>query len=125
MPHRVLIVEDDETLRWVMSEGVKLLGLDVAECSTADEALILLGRPPSVDLIITDIQMPGSINGLGLARLVWSRWPSMPVVITSGHANLPQSTLPPNSRFLPKPCALEVLHAAVVALLPLGAGAKS
>lgn len=68
---KVLVVEDDPTLRWLMAEAVEHLGYGVTECASADEALGVLERAKSFALLITDVRMPGSIDGLGLAKIVW------------------------------------------------------
>ncbi|WP_431034804.1 response regulator [Pseudomonas yamanorum] len=119
MPLRVLVVEDDEIVRPLMVEALLLLGLDSIECATGDEALKVLNARPNVSLVITDVRMPGDIDGLQLSRLIWTQWPDLPVVIVSGNTVLPPGFLPENARFLPKPCSLDALHKTVNVLLGL------
>lgn len=97
----VLVVEDDEIVRSVMVEALLLLGLDVVECATGDEAVEMLEASPGLSLVITDVRMPGNVDGLALSKLIWTRWPDLPVVIVSGDTVLPPGFLAANARFLP------------------------
>ncbi|WP_454564951.1 response regulator [Pseudomonas sp. AIG] len=115
----VLVVEDDEIVRPLMVEALLLLGLDVIECADGDEAIKLLEASLDLSLVITDVRMPGSVDGLELSRLIWTRWPDLPVIIVSGNTVLPPGFLPPNARFLPKPVSLDTLHRTVQELLGL------
>ncbi|MBB6155191.1 CheY-like chemotaxis protein [Pseudomonas sp. JAI115] len=114
---RVLVVEDDEVLRWLMSDAVTLLGHQVTACTNADEALSKLGAASAFELIITDIQMPGSVDGLGLARTVWSKHPQIAVILVSGHIVPAPGRLPGNVRFVAKPYTLRLLQRAIKELL--------
>lgn len=113
MQSTVLVVEDDETLRSLTADAVALLGLAVSDRSNADEALALLENSSSIALVITDVNMPGRIDGLDLARIIWRRWPSVPVIITSQNELVKMGQLPPHISFLPKPWTLDVFHRAV------------
>ncbi|WP_282348415.1 response regulator [Pseudomonas sp. PS01301] len=114
---RVLLVEDDEIVRPLIAEAISLLGLEVVECSNADEGLEALENIRVV-LVVTDVRMPGSMDGLALAKLIWSRWAGLPVIIMSGDASLPAGMLPADALFLRKPCTLAALHGAIEDLLP-------
>jgi len=103
MMSRVLVVEDDPILRRLMTEAVEHSGNAVTACASADDALDVLGGQLSQSLVITDVRMPGSIDGLGLAQIIWSTRPALPVVIVSGHSVLAPSFLPRYARFLKKP----------------------
>jgi CheY-like chemotaxis protein len=70
-------VEDDETLRLLTVEAISLLNMWVVACANADEALIVLERSVRIALVLTDVTMPGSLDGLELARMIWVRWPSV------------------------------------------------
>ncbi|SDO98726.1 Response regulator receiver domain-containing protein [Pseudomonas arsenicoxydans] len=117
MPIRVLVVEDDEILRWLMSEAVTHLGYLVTECANAGDALRELGTAHPFELVITDVQMPGAVDGLGLAKEIWTTHPRIPVIIVSGNTLLPPGFLPENARFITKPCTLDVLHRSIEELL--------
>lgn len=78
-------------------------GFLVLEASTADAAWTVLERDPRVDLLFTDIDMPGSMDGLALAGRVAKRWPHIGLVVTSGRFALRDADLPDDGRFLAKP----------------------
>jgi len=105
----VLVVEDDETLRLLTVEAISLLNVWVVACANADEALTVLERSVPIALVVTDVTMPGSLDGLGLAKMIWVRWPSIPVIITSGKPLVSTVALPSHAIFLPKPWPLELL----------------
>ncbi|MCW8278413.1 response regulator [Pseudomonas sp. PCH199] len=117
MSPSVLVVEDDEIMRSLMADAISLLGVSVTECATADEAIPILEGPASIVLVITDIFMPGSMNGLELAKMIWARWPDLPVIVTSGHRSVLDG-LPTNAMFLSKPWTTDLLHHAVRTYLP-------
>ncbi len=102
-PIHVLIVEDDPLLRFFLAEELRFAGMTVVESASADEALRYMGTDARVDLVFTDIQMPGSMDGLKLARFVRDRWPPIKIVASSGQANLTEDDLPDGARFVPKP----------------------
>ena len=103
----ILLVEDDDTLRYLACEALTMMDMDVIEARTADDAYIMLTHNSKVDLIFTDISMPGQMDGLDFARLVWREWPTLPVVVTSGHRSMTKAQLPGLSAFLAKPWNLE------------------
>ena len=77
-------------------------GYTVVEAARADDALAIM-KSRSVDLLFTDVQMPGSMDGLELARHVRSHWPRVAVLIASGNSKPALTELPAGSRFLRKP----------------------
>ena len=78
-------------------------GFDVIEASNADEAISNLEVRSDVAVLFTDIQMPGSMDGLKLAVAVKGRWPPIKIVATSGLVNVRPGDLPEGGLFLPKP----------------------
>lgn len=81
----VLVVEDEALVRLVVADALVEAGCPtVLEAGDADEAVALLEAHPGIGAVITDIDMPGSADGLGLAGIVRSRWPRVPVLLTSG-----------------------------------------
>jgi CheY-like chemotaxis protein len=76
---------------------------EVVEAANADEAIAILERRLDITVLFTDIQMPGSMDGLKLAAAVRDRWPPILIVATSGHVKLGPGDLPQGGRFLPKP----------------------
>jgi CheY-like chemotaxis protein len=99
----VLVVEDDSLIRLTAVEMVEAAGFDVVEAGNADEAMEILGSRPDIAVVFTDIQMPGSMDGLKLAAKIRGRWPPIKIVATSGIVNVRKVDLPEGGRFLPKP----------------------
>jgi CheY-like chemotaxis protein len=99
----VLIVEDEFLLRMDAADMIAAAGFEVLEAGNADEAIRLLEARPDITVVFTDIQLPGSMDGLKLARAVKGRWPPIKIVATSGHIDVGETDLPEGGRFLPKP----------------------
>ncbi len=100
---RVLMVEDELLIRFSLSEELRDAGLDVIEAINADEATVALESSVSIDLVISDVRMPGTMDGIDLLRLIKGRYPEMPVIIYSGHYDPAQAIGNGASRFLHKP----------------------
>jgi len=103
IPAVVLIVEDEMMLRMRAVDMVEDAGFTSVEAVDADEAVAILESRSDISLLFTDIQMPGSMDGLGLAHTVHDRWPSIKIIVVSGQLNSPNIDLPPCSRFFGKP----------------------
>jgi CheY-like chemotaxis protein len=99
----VLVVEDDFLIRMHATEMIADAGFDVVEAASADEAILILEGRLDITVVFTDIQMPGSMDGLKLAAAIRGRWPPIKIVATSGLVNVRQDELPEGGRFLPKP----------------------
>ena len=99
----LLIVEDEFLLRMDAAALVGAAGFEVIEAANADEAIEILETRCDIMVVFTDIQMPGSMDGLKLARAVRGRWPPIKIIATSGHLNVGETDLPEGGRFLPKP----------------------
>jgi CheY-like chemotaxis protein len=112
----VLIVEDEFLLRMNAAEMIGDAGFDVIEAGNADEAIAILEARPDIHVVFTDIQMPGSMDGMKLARFVRGRWPPIKIVATSGFVNVGKDDLPEGSRFLPKPYRPEQIVATLCEL---------
>jgi len=82
---RIMIVEDEVLIRAYLSEELRDAGFSVIEAAHADEALSYLKAGEKVDLVFSDIHMPGTFNGLELARQLRDLYPSLPVILTSGN----------------------------------------
>ncbi|HEX9521771.1 MAG TPA: response regulator [Reyranella sp.] len=108
----ILVVEDELLLRLTAVEIVKDAGFEALSAATADEALAILEARADVRLVFTDIQMPGSMDGLGLAHAVRDRWPPVELIVTSGRAHIPAKDLPDGGRFFAKPYDVEALSQA-------------
>ena len=99
----ILIVEDELLIRMNAVEMIEEAGFEVVEVASADEAIAILERRLDITVVFTDIQMPGSMDGIKLAAAVRDRWPPIKIVATSGHVKLGVGDLPQGGRFLPKP----------------------
>jgi DNA-binding NtrC family response regulator len=103
IPAVILIVEDEMMLRMRAVDMVEDAGYTPIEASDADEAVAILESRSDIALMCTDIQMPGSMDGVGLAQAVHVRWPSIKIIVVSGQLKPPSIDLPPCSRFFGKP----------------------
>jgi CheY-like chemotaxis protein len=99
----VLVVEDEFLIRMHAAEMIAEAGFDVVEASNADEAVAVLEARLDIAVVFTDVQMPGSMDGLKLARAVRDRWPPIHIVATSGLVDVRTGDLPEGGRFLAKP----------------------
>ncbi|NML04157.1 response regulator [Sphingomonas sp. G-3-2-10] len=105
----VLVVEDDALIRM---HGVDILGdggFHVLEAGNADDALVILSDGADVQLLFSDIDMPGSMNGLNLARVVCDRWPAIHLLLTSGQHGRLDGDLPGRARLVRKPWSSQSL----------------
>jgi CheY-like chemotaxis protein len=82
---RILLVEDDEFVRQLVEAQLESLGYEVVGVPDACHAIAALTTLPRVDLLMTDVMMPGELDGLGLATRVRERWPALPVLLASGN----------------------------------------
>ncbi|GGE13681.1 hypothetical protein GCM10011390_35990 [Aureimonas endophytica] len=100
---KVLVVEDDPLLRLDAVDLVEEAGFEAVEAANADHALRLLEADPTIGVLFTDVDMPGSMDGVGLAHLVHRRWPPVAILVTSGHFAPGGRGLPENGQFFAKP----------------------
>ena len=99
----VLIVEDEMMLRMRAVDIVEDAGFRSVEAVNADEAMSILESRSDISLLFTDIQMPGSMDGLKLAHTVHNRWPDIKIILVSGQMNPSEAERPADSRFFGKP----------------------
>ena len=99
----VLVVEDEMMLRMRVVDMVEDAGYVPVEAVDADEAMAILHARSDIALMLTDVQMPGSMNGLQLAHAVHERWPPIKIILASGALKLSGSDIPLDSRFFGKP----------------------
>jgi len=104
-PAYILIVEDEVLIRVVLADQLRGAGFSVIEASRADEVLTYLKAGGHADLVFSDIQMPGSLNGLQLARQLRQDYPALPIILTSG--NISARGVEGLGLFLSKPYDLE------------------
>jgi CheY-like chemotaxis protein len=114
----ILIVEDELLIRLNAVEMIEE-AFEVVEAASADEAIAVLEGRLDITVVFTDIQMPGSMDGLKLAAAVRHRWPPIKIVATSGQVKLGPGDLPGGGRFLPKSYSpaeiMKTLHELIVA----------
>jgi CheY-like chemotaxis protein len=103
IPAVVLVVEDEMLLRMRTVDMVEDAGFTSIEAVDADEAVAVLESRSDIALLFTDIQMPGSMDGLKLAHAVRERWPPIKIILVSGQLRLANIDIPADSRFFGKP----------------------
>lgn len=103
----VLVVDDEPMVRVIAVEGLEEAGFSVIEATSAEHALDMLHARRDVGALFTDINMPGALDGIALAKRVHELWPSVKIVVTSGRG-LP-GPVPDEGRFLRKPYSLDEL----------------
>ena len=113
----VLVVEDEAMVRLSITEDLRDAGFIVCEARNADDALQKLQADHQIRVIFTDIQMPGSMDGLRLAATVRDKWPRMGIIVTSGNLKPGPDTFPKGGRFIPKPYAAEVVVTAIQGMI--------
>lgn len=106
----VLVVEDEPLILMDIVDFLQSKGFTTFEARNADEAILLLEQNPDIRVLFTDIDMPGSMDGLKLAAAVRDRWPPVHIVVTSGQRVVEITDLPSGSVFFSKPYR----HAAVL-----------
>lgn len=102
-PVRVLVVEDEVFVRLDIVDQLVEAGFVALEAANAAEAIAILEKDDTIRLVFTDIDMPGSMDGLALAAAVAERWPPVFIIVTSGHRIVDIVDLPDGSVFFSKP----------------------
>jgi CheY-like chemotaxis protein len=105
----VLVVDDSADVAEVTSSLFEHLGYETLYRESAEAALDLLEEGTTIDLVFSDIVMPGTIDGIGLAREIHSRYPNLPVVLTTGYSDATKA-VPPNLKILRKPFDADTLR---------------
>jgi CheY-like chemotaxis protein len=99
---RILLVEDEPLILMDVEIQLQEAGHEVISVSNADSAIGVLVHD-TIDVILTDIDMPGSMDGLMLAAAVRNRWPPVRIVVMSGKRRPTRDELPQRARFIEKP----------------------
>jgi CheY-like chemotaxis protein len=99
----VLVVEDEPLLRMAAVDIIEEAGFQALEATSADEAILLLEMHDDIRILFTDIDMPGSMDGLKLAAAVRKKWPPISIIVVSGHRKREDGELPDGSVFFIKP----------------------
>lgn len=108
-PVIVLVVDDEAVLRFIASDVLEESGFRVLEAEDARAALKVLADHPDVRVLFTDINMPGALDGLDLAREAHARWPALKLVVTSGRPRPADKQIPDDGRFVAKPYSPDLL----------------
>ena len=117
----VLVVEDEMVLRMRAVDIVADAGFTPVEAVNADEAIAILESRSDIDLLFTDIQMPGSMDGLKLAHAVHDRWPAVKIILVSGQVKPSDAERPADSRFFGKPLGDRQMIGELQAMVGAGA----
>jgi len=112
---KVLVVDDELFVRMMAVDVIRDAGYETLDAVDADEAIAMLEDQPDIDVVFTDIKMPGSMDGLGLARTLRTRWPAIRVLLTSGHVTAPEMG---DEAFIPKPYRASALTECLHAIAP-------
>jgi CheY-like chemotaxis protein len=99
----VLVVEDEPLLRMMATDLIEEAGFTVVAAASADEAVHILETRLDIRIVFSDIDMPGSMDGLKLAAAIRDRWPPIEIILTSGAVNKAGAGLPDRAVFFPKP----------------------
>lgn len=113
--HAVLVVEDEPLIRFYECELAEEAGFLALHAANADEAIKELEGPIDVEIMVTDVNMPGSMDGLALAAFVRQRWPQIKIIVSSAHAENAARAEERDFDFVPKPFAPNQLIAALAA----------
>jgi two-component system, response regulator PdtaR len=113
----VLVVEDEHLIRMDTVASLEAEGFVVHEAANAAEAIRCLELHKEIRLIFTDVNMPGTMDGVALAHYVRGRWPPVKIIVTSGFMKIQESDLPPGSLFVEKPYFSKNVAAKINALM--------
>jgi CheY-like chemotaxis protein len=103
MSNVILVVEDDALIRMGAVAIVETAGYEAIEASNADEAIKVLELRGDIRVVFTDVDMPGSMDGLRLAKYIRERWPPVLLIVASGKAIIHEGELPPGALYFSKP----------------------
>jgi two-component sensor histidine kinase/CheY-like chemotaxis protein len=117
----VLVVEDEMVLRMRAVDIVEDAGFNAVEAVNADEALAILESRSDISLLFSDIQMPGTMDGLKLAHAVHDRWPAIKIILVSGQVKPSDDDKPADSRFFGKPIEVQQMIAELKNMVGAGA----
>ncbi|MBB3298857.1 response regulator [Rhizobium anhuiense] len=101
--HAVLVVEDEPLLMMMAVDVVEAVGLEALEATNADDAVLILERRSDIAIVLTEVEVPGTMDGLALAALVRERWPLIEIVVVSGRVTIGREGLPERGVFFSKP----------------------
>lgn len=115
--HRILVVEDEPIIQIGATSIVEALGFEALAAFNADQAIAILEANQDIRLVFTDVDMPGSMDGLKLAHYIRNRWPPIQIIVASGKAILEESVMPSGSKFFGKPYDEHAIADAITRML--------
>lgn len=118
-PITVLVVEDEPLILLEVVDDLVDRGFVVLEATNAAEAIVTLIDHPEIEILFTDVDMPGGMDGLMLAAAVRDRWPPIKIIVTSGHRNVNVDDIPTESRFFGKPYQSQAVSSAMVEMMAM------
>jgi CheY-like chemotaxis protein len=126
LPTTVLVAEDEFIVRLTIAEFLRDAGYNVIEAGNADEALAVFESGQLVDLLFTDVRMPGSMDGCELARQVRAKWPTTQIILTSGYSEGLLTARSVNEDFVvPKPYRPQAVLSTIRTVIGTGAASPS
>jgi len=111
----ILVVEDEILIRFILADTLRDIGYQVLEAANGDEGLDILSSGQVVDIMVTDVRMPGNIDGMELTRRAKSMVPGRPVIVCSAHLFRPESH--PADEFFSKPYSVDALADVIARLI--------
>ena len=114
----VLVVEDEPMLLLMAGSVVEDAGFHPLYAANADEAVRILEARTDIRLVLTDVDMPGAMDGVRLAAAIRHRWPPIEIIVVSGHHTVDLDELPDRSRFFQKPYDSQHLMSAMIEMAP-------
>lgn len=113
----ILVVEDEALIRFTIADALEDAGYAVLEAGTVLEAVGKLGQHEHIDLVLTDIDMPGGLNGIDLAKMVAECAPKISIIVSSARSHRDLEGLPDVAHRLAKPCTAASLLSTVGSVL--------
>ena len=113
----VLVVEDEPFIRMAAADMITNAGFEVVEADSADEAIRILEVRSDIQLVFTDVDMPGTMDGVKLSHYIRHRWPPVKLIVASGKKLVAEDDLPKGAIFFSKPYSEHFLVEAIVGML--------
>lgn len=113
----ILVVEDEAVLRMIAVDLLTGAGFEVIQATTADEAIAILDKIPDIRLVFSDVDMPGTMDGIKLVHHIRDRWPPVLLLVASGKHILAESQLPSGTKFFRKPYRGDTIVSTVKSML--------
>jgi CheY-like chemotaxis protein len=113
----ILVVEDDAIIRMGAVALVEAAGFEALAARDAEEAISILERRPDIHLVFTDVEMPGTMDGIKLSHYIRDRWPPVKLIVASGKAIIEESHLPEGTKLFRKPYSDNTIVEAMISML--------